>query len=65
MTGFNRGINFKKVAHQANFRQLNVHEASDLYRKTVRRLLILGYAGTLVPFDKYMYIQAEEHQVRR
>ncbi|EGR31938.1 trehalose-6-phosphate synthase, putative [Ichthyophthirius multifiliis] len=65
MTGFNKGINFKKVAHQLNFRQLNIKELYEQYKKTQKRLILLGYVGTLVPIDKYMYIQAEEHQVRR
>lgn len=65
MTGFSKGVNFKKVAHQANFKKFNIYDGSSLYAKTVRRVIILGFVGTLVPFDKYMYIQAEEHQVRR
>ncbi|KAL4464781.1 hypothetical protein ABPG74_011342 [Tetrahymena malaccensis] len=65
MTGSNKGINFKKVAHSAYFKQLNIKEATEFYRKSVRRLIIFGYVGTLVPLDKYMYIQAEEYQLRR
>ena len=65
MTGFNKGINFKKVAHSLYFKQLDVKQTMEQYKKTQRRMIFFGYVGILVPFDKYMCIQAEEHQVRR